>query len=185
MSCIIAVRHNDGFYIAADSKVTQGSYSVNEMDYKNKIFSKNGIVFAVIGNTSFAQRIKYELSVPMDIDKEPFNEEFVYKHIVSQLRDFAEQDNFNVYVAYKNKCFAIENSLCVMEVDEFYSEGTGCSLAEGALEVLIHIDKCNQIDAIRHAYRIVINRMTTVGYPICIYDTRTGKQHTIIQKNKK
>lgn len=175
MSCIIAVKHENGYYIAADSKVSQGDYSINEMDYHHKIFKKKDMVFAVIGNTSFAQRIKHELIIK-NVDKDfSFDEEYIYENIIPQLREFAEENAFSIFIAYKEKCFTIDTSLCVIEIKNYYTEGSGCSLAEGALDVLINIYDANKIDAIRQAYKIVINRIQTVGFPVCIYDSNSCK----------
>ena len=197
MSVVVAIKDGNKVYMGADSQSTLGSTRItlrNPNNYKIwKVVDSNNCLMASVGNKRDANIIRLIPGLVDEYDEfsKRVNYKFVVKYIVpcivkelkkaGFIKDEAYIDciNSEYLFAYKDKLFSIGRDLCVLEINDYVTIGSGSPEAVGSLLSTEGEDpKTRIIKAIKASAANDIY----VDYPIILTDTESTKFDVITEQ---
>ena len=205
MSVVVAIKEGKKIYIGADSQSTSGSTRFtlrNPNNYKIwKVIDSNNCLMACVGNKRDANVVRLIPDIVDEFDEfsKRVNYKFVVKYVVPTIvrelkkagfikdENYIECLNSAFLFAYKDKLFLINNDLCVLEIDDYVSIGSG---APEAIRSLLSTEGEEARTRIIKAIKASAANDIYVDYPIVLSDTETTKfeiiaEDTLVTANTK
>lgn len=139
MTCIVAVRNNEGEVIfAGDTLASDGKMKTK---VSGKVFSVGDFHFGWSGHPRLNQIIKYAWTPPPKLAGQS-DEEFIHLEVVNSLKEtLMHYDNGDkkrpdelgdtIIIVYKGRIYEMEFSFAIFEYDNFASVGSGSTFARG------------------------------------------------------
>lgn len=167
MSCIIAMVNGSSIYFASDSLAVCNGVAIS--NNCKKIFRKKycgdeflvgvtGTVFAcnIIDQLDDSCFIRSEISSTnfYDFLCNEFRHELMSHFLSDSNGKDIENEKSTFLIGHLGKLYFISNDLSVVEVDKFFSIGSGAECATGAMEVLYYDKKLKPKEKLNHALSI-------------------------------
>lgn len=147
MSVVVAIKTDKGFMLGADKQATRGYIK----DKTHKIFTLKDCPNTIVGGVgyiadlqgiSFCEHLIPEINILKDNVDTKLMYETIYDNIVTYLKNHNRLDkieNLKTYfiIAYKDKAWCIEPDGRVVEIEDYYTIGSGEEVAWGSLDSTI------------------------------------------------
>lgn len=185
MSVVIAKKADNKFIVGCDTQVTSGQTRGNVtkiFHYKNNPEIVCGVVgslrdlniFSTMENILEETSVRRELVDLDDVIMKTVN------NLKSKLKeegrlimdkDSGEVMNSELMIAYKDKCYIVNQDFAVTEVDDFAAIGSPEFFALGAYEMIYDNESIDDKEKVLKIIKACIKKTIYVGYPIVMTDT--------------
>lgn len=148
-TCIVGIEHKGTVWVGSDTLATNGSEKLVLAD-AGKVFKiGEDILVGVAGDIRVRDVIRYDVTAPERTDAEDDDQRYLVRCLIPELRlrlreagaiwseNGSEQAEFSILLGYRGHLYILDDDFSVLRgADGYYSVGSGCEYALGALTVV-------------------------------------------------
>lgn len=194
MSVNIVLKDKNKVYLAVDSQSTKGGSKFIQTNINSiKMWKVDGVDSCYIAHTGDVRDACIIRTIDDLINP---NDEIDYAYIVSKVKHkivqelidaefidvsdgYIEKTTSSFLIVYKNKAYAIETDLSVIEIEDYEAHGSGKYMATGSLASTVGEDPMTRI---KKALKASCNNIY-VDFPVYVVDTKSNEIITITEED--
>jgi len=144
MTCIVAIKTNEGVYFGCDTMVTCGHV---KFSCETKVFQNSHFIIGVAGSARLSQILQYNYKPSIIKKKQPIDN-YIYEKMIPDLIKILETSKFlgfdngcasfggsSILFSLKNEIYSMDSMFSTLKcLDSFYAIGSGNEVALGVLK---------------------------------------------------
>lgn len=193
MSLVVAIRDGNRFILGADKQASSWNNKVHtatkiwETEYENCCIGSVGTargsqviqyIKGLLDNAGFGKAELDDAFIHLQLPRTLYETLKAHGVLVEDsTREFFLPNAF--FIAYKDRCWKINQDLSVEEVEDYDAIGSGEDVAQGVIETALAYGEKNPYMVISHAIDIAAEKTLYVDHEIDFVETGHTKKDTI------